>query len=52
VSGRKKPVGLMSEEARFSVADPGADVVAIAMKGIRVIPLVSPSSILIAMMAE
>jgi hypothetical protein len=27
-------------------------VVAIAMKGIRVIPLVSPSSILIAMMAE
>jgi 16S rRNA (cytidine1402-2'-O)-methyltransferase len=48
-----KPMGLMSEAGVPGVADPGADVVAIAHeKGIRVIPLVGPSSILMAMMAS
>ncbi len=47
------PMGLMSEAGVPGVADPGADVVAIAHeKGIRVIPLVGPSSILMAMMAS
>jgi 16S rRNA (cytidine1402-2'-O)-methyltransferase len=48
-----KPMGLMSEAGVPGIADPGADVVAIAHeKGIRVIPLVGPSSILMAMMAS
>ncbi len=46
-------VGLMSEAGCPGVADPGADVVRIAHeKGIRVVPLVGPSSILLAMMAS
>lgn len=46
-------VGLMSEAGCPGVADPGAEVVRIAHeKGIRVIPLVGPSSILLAMMAS
>lgn len=46
-------MGLMSEAGVPGVADPGADVVAIAHdKGIKVIPLVGPSSILMAMMAS
>ncbi|WP_423127183.1 SAM-dependent methyltransferase [Gaoshiqia sp. Z1-71] len=46
-------VGVMSEAGCPGVADPGADVVRIAHeKGIRVIPLVGPSSILLAMMAS
>lgn len=46
-------IGVMSEAGCPGVADPGADVVRIAHeKGIRVIPLVGPSSILLAMMAS
>jgi 16S rRNA (cytidine1402-2'-O)-methyltransferase len=46
-------VGIMSEAGCPGVADPGAEVVRIAHeKGIRVVPLVGPSSILLAMMAS
>lgn len=46
-------VGLLSEAGCPAVADPGAMVVQIAHeKGIRVIPLVGPSSILLALMAS
>ncbi|MDR0572542.1 MAG: SAM-dependent methyltransferase [Tannerella sp.] len=46
-------VGVMSEAGCPAVADPGADVVAIAQrKGYRVAPLVGPSSILMALMAS
>lgn len=46
-------VGLLSEAGVPAVADPGADVVNLAhKKGIRVVPLVGPSSILMAMMAS
>lgn len=46
-------IGIVSEAGCPGVADPGADVVAIAhQKGIRVVPLVGPSSILMAMMAS
>jgi len=48
-----KHIGVMSEAGCPGVADPGADVVRIAHeKGIRVVPLVGPSSILLAMMAS
>ncbi|AGC78150.1 16S rRNA (cytidine1402-2'-O)-methyltransferase [Nonlabens dokdonensis] len=48
-----KNMGLMSEAGVPGIADPGADVVAIAHeKGIRVQPLVGPSSILMAMMSS
>lgn len=48
-----KPVGLMSEAGCPGIADPGAEIVKIAhRKDIRVIPLVGPSSILLAMMAS
>ncbi len=48
-----KDLGLMSEAGCPGVADPGADVVAEAHKrGIRVIPMVGPSSILLALMAS
>lgn len=48
-----KDLGLMSEAGCPGVADPGADVVAEAHKrGIQVIPLVGPSSILLALMAS
>lgn len=48
-----KNVGLMSEAGCPGVADPGADIVAEAhKKGIKVIPLVGPSSILLALMAS
>lgn len=47
------PVGVMSEAGCPAVADPGADVVAIAQReGLRVIPLVGPSSILMSLMAS
>ena len=47
------PVGLMSEAGCPGVADPGADVVRIAHeKGICVVPMVGPSSILLAMMGS
>lgn len=46
-------VGLLSEAGCPAIADPGSDIVQIAHKeGIRVIPLVGPSSILLALMAS
>jgi 16S rRNA (cytidine1402-2'-O)-methyltransferase len=46
-------VGLLSEAGCPGVADPGADVVRIAhQENIRVIPMVGPSSILLAMMGS
>ena len=46
-------IGVMSEAGCPGVADPGAEVVAIAQqKGYKVMPLVGPSSILMAIMAS
>jgi len=46
-------VGLMSEAGCPGVADPGSEIVAEAHKrGIKVVPLVGPSSILLALMAS
>lgn len=46
-------MGVISEAGCPAVADPGADVVAIAQQeGYRVVPLVGPSSILMAIMAS
>tara|TARA_B100000949_G_C14196319_1_gene414018 strand:- start:331 stop:1014 length:684 start_codon:yes stop_codon:yes gene_type:complete len=46
-------VGVISEAGAPGVADPGGEVVMLAhQKGIRVVPLVGPSSILMAMMAS
>ncbi len=46
-------MGVLSEAGCPAIADPGADVVAIAQKNnFRVIPLVGPSSILLALMAS
>ncbi len=46
-------VGIISEAGCPAIADPGADVVAIAQrKGFRVVPLVGPSSILLSLMAS
>lgn len=46
-------VAVISEAGCPGVADPGADVVRIAhQKGIKVVPLVGPSSILLALMAS
>ncbi|MBP5306717.1 MAG: SAM-dependent methyltransferase [Paludibacteraceae bacterium] len=46
-------VGVISEAGCPAVADPGADVVALAQRqGIQVVPLVGPSSILLAQMAS
>ena len=46
-------VGVISEAGCPAVADPGADVVAIAQrKGLTVVPLVGPSSMLMAVMAS
>jgi 16S rRNA (cytidine1402-2'-O)-methyltransferase len=48
-----KNIGLMSEAGCPGIADPGAAIVKIAHeKGIQVVPLVGPSSILLAMMAS
>ena len=48
-----KNIGLMSEAGCPGIADPGAAIVKLAHeKGIQVIPLVGPSSILLAMMAS
>ena len=59
ISGFLKPlsegreVGVISEAGCPAIADPGADVVAIAQeKGFKVVPLVGPSSILLALMAS
>ena len=47
------PVGVISEAGCPAVADPGADVVAIAQrKGLKVVPLVGPSSIILSVMAS
>ena len=47
------PVGIISEAGCPAIADPGADVVSLAQKkGIRVIPLVGPSSIIMSVMAS
>lgn len=47
------PVGVISEAGCPAVADPGADVVAIAQrKGYKVVPLVGPSSIILSVMAS
>lgn len=46
-------VGIISEAGAPGIADPGSDVINIAyQKAIRVVPLVGPSSILLAMMAS
>lgn len=46
-------VGILSEAGCPGIADPGADIVSIAhQKGIQVVPLVGPSSILLALMAS
>lgn len=48
-----KNVGLMSEAGCPGIADPGAKLAALAhQKGIRVAPLVGPSSILLSLMAS
>ena len=50
---RGEPVGVMSEAGCPGVADPGAAIVKIAQaEGLKVIPLVGPSSILISLMAS
>lgn len=46
-------MGVISEAGCPAVADPGADVVAMAQrKGLRVVPLVGPSSIILSVMAS
>ena len=48
-----KSMGVISEAGCPAVADPGADVVAIAQrKGFKVVPLVGPSSIILSVMAS
>ncbi|MCD7976890.1 MAG: SAM-dependent methyltransferase [Tannerellaceae bacterium] len=48
-----EPMGIISEAGCPAIADPGADVVAIAQqKGYAVVPLVGPSSILMSVMAS
>ncbi|MCF6295081.1 MAG: SAM-dependent methyltransferase [Flavobacteriaceae bacterium] len=48
-----KHVGLLSEAGCPAIADPGAEIVKIAhQKGIQVVPLVGPSSILLALMSS
>ncbi len=48
-----KPVGVISEAGCPAVADPGADIVLIAQqRGLRVVPLVGPSSMILAVMAS
>ena len=47
------PMGVISEAGCPAIADPGADIVAIAQrKGLKVKPLVGPSSILMGLMAS
>lgn len=59
ISGYLKPlegglsIGVISEAGCPAVADPGADVVAIAQrKGLKVVPLVGPSSIILSVMGS
>lgn len=50
---RGEPVGVISDAGCPAVADPGADLVAIAQrKGYKVFPMVGPSSILMSLMAS
>lgn len=50
---KEENVGLLSEAGVPCVADPGGDIVALAQqKNIKVIPLVGPSSIILALMAS
>lgn len=50
---RGVPMGVISEAGCPAVADPGADAVAVAQRrGLKVVPLVGPSSILMALMAS
>ena len=47
------PMGVISEAGCPAVADPGADVIAIAQrKSLKVVPLVGPSSIILAVMGS
>lgn len=51
--GDGKSVGIISEAGCPAIADPGADVVAIAQqKGYKVVPLVGPSSIIMSVMGS
>jgi 16S rRNA (cytidine1402-2'-O)-methyltransferase len=46
-------LGLLSEAGCPAVADPGAELVALAQRsGVRVVPLIGPSSLLLALMAS
>jgi 16S rRNA (cytidine1402-2'-O)-methyltransferase len=48
-----KPMGLLSEAGCPAIADPGADIVKLAhQSNIRVVPLVGPSSIVLALMGS
>lgn len=48
-----EPMGVISEAGCPAVADPGADVVAMAQRrGLKVVPLVGPSSIILSVMAS
>ena len=48
-----RAIGLISEAGSPCIADPGADLVALAHQlGIRVVPLIGPSSILLALIAS
>ncbi|MDL2281557.1 SAM-dependent methyltransferase [Parabacteroides sp. OttesenSCG-928-G06] len=50
---RGESIGIISEAGCPAIADPGADIVAIAQqKGYKVVPLVGPSSILMALMGS
>ena len=47
------PMGIISDAGCPAIADPGSDIVRMAhQKGIRVVPLVGPSSLLLALMAS
>lgn len=48
-----KPIGLLSEAGCPAIADPGAEIVKLAhQKNIQVVPLVGPSSIILALMSS
>jgi 16S rRNA (cytidine1402-2'-O)-methyltransferase len=52
-AAEKEDIGLITEAGVPAIADPGSEIVALAhMQNIRVVPLVGPSSILLAMMAS
>jgi 16S rRNA (cytidine1402-2'-O)-methyltransferase len=52
-NGEPVDVGLISEAGLPAVADPGAQLVALChQRGIRVVPLVGPSSLMLALMAS